>query len=404
MAPPAKKAKLSSPGGVGNISSFFGPKKSAEAKANTANSPAPNAPAQSPQETKEVPREAVKTAPALLTGGEPQTTPTKDEVKPASRAPPSSTPEKLSPGAPRRVATAATACLTTGRFHCLKGVKPSGWQQYNSLYKLRLKQLAGATLESAERWTPESSILTDLTHFSANQSHDVVAVGVLFKDLKGRPNVIEEYKGSKGLLNDWKDEIPCLFTEKDTLWLEDAVMRVELEASSDLIAKLATGFVVAVRGTATPAGALKVKDLCFPRMPAAPLLPTRAEGPYLALVSGLNFGDACAQRAEALEALRTQVRGCSVQQVVVCGGLFAGGKTKEALKEINEELPKLLEAKHLQVMPGHGEPSNASLPQLQFHPSLFQFASPNFQTVGNPCGFRTNGLDLLGHSGQPIQD
>lgn len=28
--------------------------------------------------------------------------------------------------------------------------------------------------------------------------------------------------------------------------------------------------------------------------------------PYLALVSGLNFGDACAQRAEALEALRTQ--------------------------------------------------------------------------------------------------
>ena len=53
-----------------------------------------------------------------------------------------------------------------------------------------------------------------------------------------------------------------------------------------------------------------------------------------------------------------------VQQLVVCGGLF-GSETKAALAEINQELPRLLQRMAVQVMPGQGEPSNTSLPQLQ---------------------------------------
>lgn len=305
-------------------------------------------------------------------------------------------------------------------------MKPSSWQQYNNLYKLRLKQLEGAAREEASRrWSevPKSSFLTDLTGVvraghggHGGHGSDVVVVGVLFKDLKGRQNVIEEYKGSKGLLNQWKDEATCLYTEKDTLWLEDAVMRIEIDVNHEQRAPLATGFVVALKGSATQTGTFTMKDFCFPRMPLPAPLPTPSgQGPFLALMSGLNFGDASdassskTLRAKAFEFLkRSKVEGkAEIQRLLICGGLLPahgdGERIKAALREINEELPVVCESVSVEVMPGVGEPSNASLPQLQFHSSLFQFDS-NFHTVGNPCGFKLGPMDILGHSGQPIQD
>lgn len=300
--------------------------------------------------------------------------------------------------------------MSTGKFHGFQGVKQSSWQQYNGLYKLRLKQLEGAAREEASRrWSmPKSSFLTDLTGFMSFSNREVVVVGVLFKDLKGRPNVIEEYKGSKALLNQWKEESSCLYTEKDTLWLEDAVMRVELEVSKEHLARLATGFVVALKGTATQAGTFTMSDFCFPRMPLpAPLAAPKKDGPYLALMSGLDFGSdstAASARGKAFEFLKAH----SVQQLVICGGLLPangdGDRIKAALREINVELPPLSESIVVQVMPGFGEPSNACLPQLQFHSSLFQFQSSNFKRVGNPCGFKLGPMDILGHSGQPVKD
>eukprot|EP00435_Cladocopium_sp_Y103_P061120 s489_g22.t1 len=45
----------------------------------------------------------------------------------------------------------------------------------------------------------------------------------------------------------------------------DAVMRVELDVSKEHLARLATGFVVALKGTATQAGTFTMSDFCFPR-------------------------------------------------------------------------------------------------------------------------------------------
>lgn len=407
MAPPAKKAKTSPPVAVGNISSFFGPKKGAEAKQaaspKAASSPSHSAPKKAPEEPRPEPLGSPKTT-AGAAAGAATTTPTKVEVKDvAARI----TPEKPSPVGRRGP---ATPMMSTGKFHGFQGVKQSSWQQYNGLYKLRLKQLEGAAREEASRkWSevPKSSFLTDLTGFMSS-NREVVVVGVLFKDLKARPNVIEEYKGSKALLNQWKEESQCLYTEKDTLWLEDAVMRVELDVSKEHLARLATGFVVALKGSATQAGTFTMSDFCFPRMPLpAPLVAPKNHGPYLALMSGLDFGNpdgVAGARGRAFEFLKAH----SVQQLVICGGMLPengdGDRIKAALREINVEMPALCDSVLVQVMPGFGEPSNASLPQLQFHSSLFQFESSNFKRVGNPCGFKLGPMDILGHSGQPVKD
>eukprot|EP00435_Cladocopium_sp_Y103_P058160 s489_g20.t1 len=142
----------------------------------------------------------------------------------------------------------------------------------------------------------------------------------------------------------------------------------------------------------------------------APLGAPKKDGPYLALMSGLDFGSSdsggpvATARGKAFEFLKAH----SVQQLVICGGLLPengdGDQIKAALREIHVEVPPLCESISVQVMPGFGEPSNASLPQLQFHSSLFQFQSSNFNTVGNPCGFKLGPMDILGHSGQPIKD
>eukprot|EP00438_Fugacium_kawagutii_P023926 Skav232943 [mRNA] locus=scaffold3689:109258:116039:- [translate_table: standard] len=128
---------------------------------------------------------------------------------------------------------------------------------------------------------------------------------------------------------------------------------------------------------------------------------------YLALMSGLNFGsgnaDSKAARTKAFEFLKAH----SVQQLLICGGLFPENGDvqciKAAIREIEVELPPLCDSTSVQVMPGRGEPTNSSLPQLQFHSSIITFQSPNFRSVGNPCGFRLGPLDILGHSGQPVK-
>jgi len=419
MAPPNKKAKLSPGGtGTGSISKFFGPKKT-EADSSSQEKPKPKeekpAAAKSPDKPKAPadasagePKPAAKPAPKpkaepkaaekrKAPGG--SATPTKEEPKQPGTSP---TPEKPQAAPARRVATACT-----GRFQCsFSRLKPTEWQQYNKLYKLRLSQLSGAAQESAKlRWSamPPQSFLKDLGG-QLNVDTDLVVAGVLFKELKARPNIIEEYKGSKGLLNLQKEEVTCLHSEKDCLWLEDAVMRIQVEATQETIARLATGLVISVKATFTQAGTLKLLDYCFPRAPLPPPLPSRRAGPYLALASGLHFGSESEARARAIHFLRQGPK--AVQQVLICGGLFPEDPAtiKAALPQMKAQLAELLEDKPLQVMPGPNEPSNASLPQLPFHSSLLQLTQPNFQAIGNPCSFNFEGLQVMGSSGQPVKD
>lgn len=193
-------------------------------------------------------------------------------------------------------------------------------------------------------------------------------------------------------------------------------MRIQLEVAPELLAVFATGFVVAVRGVATQAGTLRTIGVQMPRMPVVPVIsPSQTKGSYIALVSGIGFGDDrnVEARRKAIDFL-CKATGPAVEQVVLCGGCFApscqlDGDSKAitaALKQMDSELLPLVEAKPVQVMPSYGEPTNASMPQLPFHRSLFGqlSSSAGFRPMGNPCSLNFDGLEVLGHSGEPIKD
>mmetsp|Transcript_15956 Transcript_15956/g.30002 ORF Transcript_15956/g.30002 Transcript_15956/m.30002 type:complete len:519 (-) Transcript_15956:185-1741(-) len=415
MAPPAKKAKTT-PVQTGGISSFFGPKKAAVTEA-----PPATTVQSKPPETLAKPSGSAQTE---VQDRQSQPSPV---VKPAAAEKPlektaaASLAEKSVVPPARRVATACSGRFQSG---FTRG-STSNWQQYNNLYRLRLNQLAGACREEAkQQWAslPSTGFLKDLSEFRIGAATEIVVVGILFKDMPKRPNVIDEYKGSKALLSHSKEEVPILYSEKDTLWVEDSVMRIQLEVSEDLLFGLATGFVAAVKGVVTQAGTLRVSGLQFPRMPLVPPLARekeQANGPFIALLSGLSFGDgetAAEARKKAIDFLcgKTGATGQAVQHVVLCGGSFSkscqiGGDVKAAgvaLKEMEEGMEDLVEAKPVQVMPSYGEPTNASLPQLPFHRSLFRklASSSGFRPVGNPCSLNFEGLEVLGHSGEAVKD
>jgi hypothetical protein len=172
------------------------------------------------------------------------------------------------------------------------------WMQYNSLYSVRLDKLRGIVDARARSlWSKElgaNSFLSHVTAGSIDVQGDVVAVGILYKDLKSRDNVIEKYQSSQmcgTMPEDFMDRQENLCSDSDVLWLEDRVSRIELELPQEQIAKLSTGFVVGVRGRNTAKGKLHVTDICFPASTTVPAsIPAGREetalGPYIACVSG----------------------------------------------------------------------------------------------------------------------
>eukprot|EP00418_Pyrodinium_bahamense_P051832 CAMPEP_0179176694 /NCGR_PEP_ID=MMETSP0796-20121207/87373_1 /TAXON_ID=73915 /ORGANISM="Pyrodinium bahamense, Strain pbaha01" /LENGTH=730 /DNA_ID=CAMNT_0020880235 /DNA_START=55 /DNA_END=2246 /DNA_ORIENTATION=- len=310
------------------------------------------------------------------------------------------------PGMGQRV-----ACGGGGRFATLEC---GAWLQYNNLYYVRLRALRRAVLEEARGlWggmLPPEAFLPEITGYRrSSEGSEVVLIGVLFKDLKGRPNVIEQYKDVKvrGSLGEGSEEdaLRRLSSEDDVLWLEDSSMRLQLVASREQVGTLFTGLVLGVRGTATSDGNFQISAVCFPRMASPPPLAPSVvagggndgEGPFLALVSGL----ACGAEGEAA--------GLATVAAHHRGGTFAtavGGAPKAVLREADELLSTLAAAMRVDVMPGRGDPTNLTLPQMPLHPHLFKRVREcrDFRSVSNPYEGSIDGLNVLGHSGQPVED
>jgi len=69
-------------------------------------------------------------------------------------------------------------------------------------------------------------------------------------------------------------------------------------------------------------------------------------------------------------------------------------------------MSQLASSVHVDLMPGESDPSNFSLPQQPLHPCLFPSSRTysTFSCVTNPCKFVTDGVSMLGTSGQNIHD
>merc|ERR1712232_572493 len=161
------------------------------------------------------------------------------------------------------------------------------------------------------------------------------------------------------------------------------------------IARLATGLVVAVRGSASAVGTFRVEAWCLPRLPSPSPLPTGAAGEpgqFIAFVSGLAFRglDDDAEENNLAEA-RTRIAdflmgkcedsnaallGRAVKRLVVCGDLIKddvpSGSVLAAVNGADEFLSRLASAVPVHVMPGRSDPTNLTLPQMALHPYLFR--------------------------------
>lgn len=310
------------------------------------------------------------------------------------------------------------------------------WGQYHRLYAARMRQLHGAVMEQARAlWggmVPPEGFMPDIQGYRRGvNGSEVVLAGIIFKEMKSRPNVIEQYRDGKSIGGipqlSMADAKRPLCTDDDALFLEDNIMRLQLSVSNEDLGRLATGLVVAVRGVARPDGKFQVAAFCMARMPPVPALTSpdgsaAGLGPFLALVSGFGLDISRSGLAKARERAvaflvgngscdREVCLGRAVRQVIICGGTItdafaAGGVTKAALVEADALLSRLAEAVPVHVMPGRGDPTNSSLPQLPLHSRLFRHARAHkgFQCVGNPYSCSIDGASVLGHSGQPVED
>lgn len=307
------------------------------------------------------------------------------------------------------------------------------WMQFNNLYAARLEKLRGATLARAQTlWSTEvqpTHFLADIASKPPNSSGDIVVIGIVFKEMPSRDNIIDRYKNSTEcgtLPEDDMEAQTSIRSESDVAWLEDPTFRIRVDFAPEQTAKLASGFVVAVRGRTTEAGTLCASSMCFPYGMSSISLPASSPKPddspageYLALLSGLRIGapdEDVQARSRALDFLlgrsgteRSRSLSRALRHVIVCGDVYWTGKTGEVppgLDDADKMFAELAEKLPTEVMPGHKDPSNWSLPQMPLHPFFFRTArnSSQFKSVSNPYQCTLEGVNVLGHSGQPVRD
>jgi DNA polymerase delta subunit 2 len=332
-------------------------------------------------------------------------------------------PEKTPSAADRRVLPATAQPGPQDKFATF-GKHP--WIQYNGLYSVRLEKLRAHVLAHArEKWSnevPAAGFLPDVVANGMSSSSDVVIVGLIYRDLQGRDNIIEKYQNSQRpgcMPEDEGYSTACISTESDSIWIEDRMSRVQLQTSAEHLAKLSTGFVVGARGRYTESGKFQVKDICFAQSLSpspVPVAKDKPTGPFVAFWSGLFIGapdENVPARNCAVNFFLGKDKQSSlaeaIQRVIVCGGVYAEaaeGEVPPGITEADNMFSQLAEKLSVEVLPGRKDPTNLSMPQMPLHPYLFRTAkkSTNFKSVSNPYQCNVGELRLMGHSGQPTQD
>ncbi|GMH40842.1 hypothetical protein BSKO_08746 [Bryopsis sp. KO-2023] len=295
--------------------------------------------------------------------------------------------------------------------------------QFAQTYFCRLNQLAPSTASAAQKKWPDAQVVKIL---DVKEKKEAVVIGTLFKEMKLKPSVLDEYTSERGVKSDLGRVSLC--SEDDTMALEDGNARMALTGNGLVIEKLVTGVVLAVRGAQQKNGCFNVTDVCFPGSGPQPSIHPQ-EDKYIAFVSGLGVGSN--QPPLALELLGEFLSGSvgndtdremvqKIVRVVVAGGTLNSmdalgiaapnsrhqSRALEPLKDASMYLVELASSAPVDVMPGNGDPATFALPQQPMNRRLFggggQYANVTMMT--NPCEFEADGVRLMGTSGQNIQD
>lgn len=253
-------------------------------------------------------------------------------------------------------------------------------------------------------------------------------VGTLFKHMKLKPSILDEYSKERSAVPLVK---PHNFMHpEDNLILEDESGRVAL-AGAIPPAAYVTGVVVALHGKETSAGNFLVEDVLEAGLPPQTVLPSINEDKYVVFVSGLSVGSNTFNPLQ-FQLLIDHITGhlgdeneqtvaSKIVRVVVAGNSvhiaprYLNGQTvaakdqpriAEPIKELDIMLTQLVASLPVDIMPGCNDPANFSLPQQPLHRCLFSGASTynTFSSCPNPHEFELDNVKFLGTSGQNIDD
>eukprot|EP01064_Diplonema_japonicum_P024216 TRINITY_DN34733_c0_g1_i1.p1 TRINITY_DN34733_c0_g1~~TRINITY_DN34733_c0_g1_i1.p1 ORF type:complete len:465 (+),score=55.33 TRINITY_DN34733_c0_g1_i1:56-1396(+) len=311
-------------------------------------------------------------------------------------------------------------------------------QQYSHLYNARMEFCYERCRKSSEsRWpgVPMSRVV------NLKQDTPTVIVGALYKNMKHKPDFLEQYiiemgESERMSLEDSKAEFRA--DESDTLSLEDQSGRIDLSGIKQLH-EMCTGLVVCVKGQVS-GKVFTVDDWCFPPLHPQPdrTIPVNAEKPpcYIAFVSGLGFGANTPQHELQLDAVSSFLRGnlgCErivrcISKLIVTGGLVAPTEDTVVAKKIKLEMSdhqifneaplavsmnladlwisQVADAMPVDVMPTGSDPTNAFIPYQPIHPCLLSksFDAVNTSLVPSPFTFVYKGVNVFGTSGENLTE
>ena len=305
-------------------------------------------------------------------------------------------------------------------------------KQYSSAYFIRLEVLRPEiSRTAANRWVstgliPESQLVGHVKSYKSGD-RDVALVGVLFKDMKLKPNVLTDIQENLKIADQFLEypnisSISHRLEADDTVFLEDMEARLQLVFSDkSILDGLPTGVVVAVLGRINDQGFFEVRDMCLPGYSPMHRQITDGRSPaYVAIVSGLRIG-APNTDPLAIQLLRDFIMGVSVSseerelsskiiRMVLAGdSIYASvdrDPTASCLADADVFLSELASALPVDVMSGPRDPTNYCLPQQPLHSGLFPEGRryKNLSVHTNPYKFRLGDMVMLGTSGQNVTD
>ncbi len=333
-------------------------------------------------------------------------------------------------------------------------------KQYSHMYIKRTLLMKQVLIRMAAlRWpdVPLADRVID-TEGSTKNTHDWAIVGVLYKEMKLRGSVLDEFKGSGTGLISAVDTSRMIASDDDYLVLEDESGRVEISGESLQVQHTVSGVMIAVRGRVDSKGVFQVADVltydsCYSNEP----LSSDNDDRYVMLVSGLgvgrarspeemiadnDVGDIDLSRQLLLDWLSGRVGGdedvalsSKVVRLILAGDsidvpaidhdavalTYGPNRTKlekdhqvksgNIIKRFDAYLAMGLGALPIDVMPGGNDPAVQIMPQQPLHPCLLPISRrfSSLSLVTNPYDFRfgqgeAGSCRILGHSGQPVAD
>jgi len=200
-------------------------------------------------------------------------------------------------GIPHRVMAERAQATVVDHGRSMFGVPEASFvnHQFSNMYFSRLRELRTSVEEAACALWGKAIVGRAVKTLDVEPGDEVVVIGTLYKDMKRKPNVMDEVtRDVLEQLQGMDEAVQAKYCgEDDTMLLEDESGRIALAGEVLRGQPLVTGAIVAVRGSLSETGELVVTGLCLPGLPPQRALaaPAAADGGrYVALVSGLHVG------------------------------------------------------------------------------------------------------------------